>query len=396
MSTYKNILCVAPFSSLTIEQNGDLFPCCAWSNVPGSNLFNKLDPNKSINQNFHRSNIKTRFEFIHNKLDTEKYVNCKKCTTVLNQNHFHNSSANPDIDYISNPTLTNLHFKISNLCNLACRTCDPKSSSLLAKEQDMVFDKISRRKKYEMSSMDIDSPIFSSILENTRTLNQLWFSGGEPLINPAVWKLLEYAHEKNYSKNISVHFNTNGTFRLKEHHLKILKSFKYVAMHISMDGIEEYAEYIRTNVTWNDWTQNLKIFYNNFSEKINDSSELVISVTVSVFNVHILEKIEDYFQKFEKGITVMYNWVFNPKQLSVINLNEKSKNFLFKKYNLNYKFCQWPKVVNMIHQPNIINPSTVSEYIEKLDQNALGKNLYKNYKSFQSLDPEWFNLIQGE
>ena len=148
MNSYKSVLCVAPFSSLVIMPTGQLFPCCAWNNSP--KLVANLDKDKTINSNFNTTNTAIRDVFLKNKNVPIK--NCSDCISISKQNELHNLESNPNIDYLTTPTLTNLHLKISNLCNLACRTCDPYSSSLLAKEHNKFIEIKDNKKKYEQSS----------------------------------------------------------------------------------------------------------------------------------------------------------------------------------------------------------------------------------------------------
>ena len=381
METYKNVSCVAPFSSLHLANKS--YTCC----VINSNRGIDVDPSKDLNWHFENTNKDYRLEFITAGHNISKYKDCIRCSSRRDgsQNIDHNSKANLELDYINKPQLTNLHIKFSNSCNLACRTCDPGNSSMLFKENEFFkFQSNKFGKNGLIQKIDRNSKLYKSILNSLSTLTFVWFSGGEPLLHEEVWEILEILYEQGYSKNIGFRVNTNGTIKLTDRRLEILNSFKTLEMHVSMDGFEKIAEYIRTGIVWKIWWQNLLTYKDSLK-----SNSIVINITISVLNIHILEQLIELF--YNNKLKVATNIVFHPIQLSIINLNQQCKDYI----NERYKDGQLDNVLHFLNQPNNLDPIEVIKYIDTRDDYVIKNNIHRNFKSFKEVDPNWHKLLKG-
>jgi len=375
-SVYKEVGCVAPFSSLHISN--DVRPCCVFE---GSKIPNLEKNQFQIEELFNISNEKIRLEFLDKGQNISNYSNCKRCSGLVDrQSDDHNKKASPEIDYIKNPTLTYLHIQFNNKCNLACRMCDPAHSNMLFKE----FNSVDSDGYIE--NLSRDSVLFRSILDNLHNIKHLWFSGGEPFLHDEVWEILELMYEKNLTKDLTLQVNTNGTVKLTQHRLDILNSCKQLEMHISMDGFEKYAEYIRTGVVWDRWVENIKE-YKKIKHRLN------IVITITVFNAHILDKMIELFEMRE-GFGLILNMVFSPYRLSVINMNQYAKDYLNEKYkdNNNNKIKELLYFIN--NNKNNIDPKKVIEYIDVRDDRVVKNNIHKNFKTFKEVDPIWYELLK--
>lgn len=379
--TYKNVNCVAPFSSLHFSNKS--YTCCVIDPKTGI----KIDSTKTLDWHFENTNKNFRTQFIEHEHDFSKYKDCVKCSVRQDgsQNLDHNSKADPELDYINTPKLTNLHIKFSNSCNLACRTCDPLNSNMLYKENSVIgYYNLGQDKNGVIQNVSKTSELYKSILDSLDTLNFVWFSGGEPLLHDEVWEILEILYERGYSKNIGFRVNTNGTIKLTERRLNILNSFKNLEMHISMDGFDKYAEYIRTGVVWEKWWENLLTYKNNFKK-----DSIFINVTISVFNIHILGQLIKMFHSNE--LNVATNMVFTPSELSIVNLNQKCKDYI----NELYKDGNLDNVLHFLNQPNSLDTEKVIKFIDRRDLYVVNNNIHKNFKTYQEIDPEWYSMLKG-
>lgn len=381
MLTYKSVLCVAPFSSLFISKT-DAKTCCAFSHGPDAeininddvgDIFDSV--NKDIRENFKQ--IGFNLENIHHRC-----VNCNSRKDLLQRVH-HNEFADNNVDYLNNPTLTYLHIDFSNICNLACRICSGQSSNLLIDESKLLEGNNDHTLR---KIITFDSPLYKSILDNLSNIRYLRFSGGEPLLHEEVWTLLETAYELGYTKNIDFKVNTNGTIKLSKQRMNILKSFKGTHIDISMDGIDKYAEYIRTNVVWDRWLSNLLEYQREFKNYSNIDFSIV--ATMSVYNIHIFDKIKTFFNNLD--IAVNTNMLFGPETLCSYNINQSAKDYLNELYKDRY-----PELLHFVNFENKIDPADIVKYIDKKDNIALSNNLYKNYRRFSDVDPEWYNRLKG-
>jgi len=165
-------------------------------------------------------------------------------------------------------------------------------------------------------------------VDNLSNIRYLRFSGGEPLLHEEVWTLIETAYKLGYTKNIDFKVNTNGTIKLSEYRMNILKSFKGTHIDISMDGIEKYAEYIRTNIVWDRWLANLMEYQKEFKLCLNIDFSIVC--TISIYNVHIYNQIKTFFNDLDIAVTT--NMLFGPEKLCSYNINQRAKDYLNKLY----------------------------------------------------------------
>jgi len=380
METYKSVLCAAPFSSLFISKT-TAKPCCALSYDPA----NKLDINENISNVFDSANNKIRenFKQIGFNLDSIHHgcVNCNSRTDLLQRIHY-NEVTDDNIDYINNPTLTYLHIDFNNICNLACRICDSNSSNLLIDESNLLDE---NNKNGIRKIITFDSPLYKSIVDNISNIRYLRFSGGEPLLHEEVWALIETAYRLGYTKNMDFKVNTNGTIKLSEHRMNILKSFKGTHIDISMDGIGKHAEYIRTNVVWDRWLSNILEYQREF--KFCSNIDFSIVATMSVYNIHIYDKIKKFFNNLD--IVVNTNMLFGPEKLCSYNINQRAKDYLNELYK-----NKFPELLHFINYENKIDPAEIVEFIDKKDNIVLSNNLHKNYRAFRDVDPEWYAMLK--
>lgn len=393
MNPKNPVECIAPFSSLYIPNLQNSKPCCI---IKGHND-KKIDLYKSLDWNFNHINQTVREEFLSFENDFGKYKDCDACYIPLDtenassQMDMHNSEMVEGINYINNPTITNLHLKFSNLCNLACRMCDPFSSNLLFKDSNYKTYSIPIESKvdsnYVIQNIPKDTVLYKSIIDNLQKLNRLWFSGGETLLHDEVWEILRHLYDIGHSKNVTLQLNTNGTVKLTEEEIAILKSFKRLILHISIDGVGQLAEYIRTNLNWNSWSENYKIYHENFKKNDND---FCLVVTISTFNIHRLLEIHDYFNKTLR-YNINYNFVYGPlEEVTAFNINQKAKNYLLNLYKDSFIYS---RIENFLKNEPRINSSTVTELIDSRDRYNIENKIYKNYKAFKDVEPEWYNIL---
>ena len=189
-----------------------------------------------------------------------------------------------------------LDIKFNNICNLACKMCDPVSSSKLAtewKQLGWMGDNVPYNDTNSMTilpnwtSVDYQQnkkyKIFDEILDNISHIKRLKFTGGEPFMTKEILRFLK-AIPCNNRKNIILKFTTNGT-QVMDDWNETLKSFKECNIGISCDGVAEVYDYIRYPNTWNEWLTSHKQITGNYKYHIN------CTVTIfNIFNLHRLTK----------------------------------------------------------------------------------------------------------
>ena len=95
-------------------------------------------------------------------------------------------------------------------------------------------------------------------------IKQLYFTGGEPTLSKENWKLIDYLVQKDYSKNISLIFNTN-CMQVPDKLIDTFSAFSTVEINFSVDGYKEVQEYIRHPSQWKNIENNRKNVRFNFT-----------------------------------------------------------------------------------------------------------------------------------
>jgi len=354
----KKSICSAPSIGINI-MGGLVTPCCWYQpGVPGNN---------SLSIKEHQYN----FANLQQTLDDSIPKVCKKCKIADKKHAYYNifnKIKSVDAGNSFNPELKFLHIGFNNKCNLACRICSSQFSSLHWQEQfgqNKVIDFIKP-----------DSILYNSIYESLSTIEYLYMTGGEILFDQESWKLLNFCVEKNYAKNITLQINTNGTIKLSEKEIKILQTFKDLELHVSIDGIEKMAEYIRTGLVWEKWIKNFEKYNKLFPN-------LHVVITASVYNIFEIDTTVKFFENYNVGSNI--NILTNPYGLNISSLNSVLKKELLLKYqNTGPKY---DSVCSFLKQDNQTK-DTKRVIIEK-EKTALGK--YPNFKPYNEMFPEYWN-----
>jgi len=129
---------------------------------------------------------------------------------------------------------------------------------------------------------------FEKLLPHFRRVE---FAGGEPLMDPQHYKILDML--KPYGKNIELKYATNGTT------LGISKGrtihdywphFRSIAVNVSLDGINDVYDYIRGNGDFTEVERNIKEI-----QTITNVSRVVGAFTAQAGNILQAAECIDYF-----------------------------------------------------------------------------------------------------
>ena len=318
-----------PFTGLATREDGAVCVCCR-SHPIGNIQCQSLEEiwNNNTMQRIRRQ-----------VLNGERPKECEPCFSLedqgvesLRQRHIAGKIPEARINlYPNTPLLEVMPFeiptmelKLNNLCNLKCRMCHPMDSTswndwgeikeFYQKENNIMFHIVEEHNLERKPFLDKfqDSPAWWASLEkNLPYFRRVEFAGGEPLMDPQHYKILDmlapYGHqiEIKYATNLST-LGIKGGRSVHEYWPK----FRSVAVNVSIDGIGSVYEYIRGNGDWNSVVQNVQEI-----QKIPNVSRIVGAVAVQVSNVLILDKMIKYFLD-ELGIVFYTNMVRYPNVLS--------------------------------------------------------------------------------
>lgn len=234
-------------------------------------------------------------------------------------------------------------LRLGNHCNFKCRSCSPRDSSSWYDDfakiniEDSLFrrkpakfegryDFIKTEKGWTLDTNDFswheDSVLLKSLEEKIEHVERIYFTGGEPTLIRAHWKLLEKLIEKGRAPYIWLDYNTNVSGITSEW-LSIWKHFKHVFLGCSVDAIGDKAVYVRPPVEWTTIEKNL--------EKIAAAGGNIhagLSVTISAYNVlHYLEMLEYRWEKnWDNFYILPFGQVLEyPTWMSIQVLPQKAK-----------------------------------------------------------------------
>jgi len=219
-----------------------------------------------------------------------------------------------------------LDLKLGTVCNLKCRSCSSHSSFKWADDEKKLYGHILNEtlKSYWISD---ESNFWTDIEEILPHVEHFDFTGGEPFLIKKHFDILKKCVDQGYAKNITVHYNTNGTVDTTQKMFEIWKEFKNVEIMFSADGIEDKFEYLRNPGKWDNF---VKIF-----ESTLDKKNIYVNMcySVSIFNVLYMYEFINWFNKYNLPADRLYfNLIWQPEYLSIKNLSldtkEKIKNFL--------------------------------------------------------------------
>lgn len=273
-----NKICVLPWRAAHITTDGDVLPCCLTS----PNFWNKE------NQNVRKSLSKLSIEDIRhsnewNNLRKDLLAGienptCEFCWQKERQglkshrifNNENYSFLLDDVIFNSDGTLDNNNIgywdiRSTNLCNMKCIMCNVGASSLwneeaLKNKNNPDYDFVSYGDKAVIYANEHSLEPLENILERHIDKAQaFYFAGGEPLLSPIHWRVLELLVERKMF-HVKLIYNTN-LLKLeygKWNALKMWENFDEVNICASLDAVGSRAEYSRTGTVWSTVDKNFR------------------------------------------------------------------------------------------------------------------------------------------
>lgn len=335
-----------------IDGTGRVKPCCRFSE--GDRPKKHTLDNDSI-QNIFDSDFQN--DLRERVLKGERLEGCRRCYEEEDNNkkslrmrlNEHPKVGEKHVD-TNDYKLEYLELSLSNDCNLMCRMCDSRYSHKLFEEELEYHGKTFSKTKRTKANLD-------SIYPHLKDMKYIKFTGGEPLIIPDHWTLLEHAVEKGYAKNIRLNYSTNCTVFPKQKIVDIWKQFDHIELAVSLDSIigkeNEYQRHLTKH----------KEALKNIEKYVEVSEEAGITViarpTITIYNAYHLPETLEWLDK--RGIIINPTHLTYPEYLSLTVLPEKQKQIIREKY-VNYNYTN-DKIKNLC--------SYITTYMDSEDKTHL-------------------------
>lgn len=332
--TKSSVVCPMPWKQVHITTRGEVYPCCMWTGKSEGSL--RKAPLSLI------WNWKGFKELRRQFLQGQKPEGCSKCwlaeETGMRSPRWY--ACRKYLDFTKSISTVEQEnpiecwdIRFSNLCNLACRMCGPESSTRWYEDGEKMYGKswIESVKKAVNSKKDSER-LLETLLDGLSKTSEIYFVGGEPLIMPEHYIVLETILERKL-KNIYLRYNSNLTTlgpkdRVLNLWKKLIEQGNKVEVGASIDGTGELAEYVRYGCRWEEVECNLK--------KLQDAQIPVkIMPTVSVLNVYWMPEFLDWcinqgYKVFDWDIALP-NFVVFPQHYDIRILPKVDKQLVVKK-----------------------------------------------------------------
>lgn len=411
--------CPLAWNHSFINQDGSFQVCCTSEefdnfirNEKGEKIFisDDVTPNQVMNSDFMK-NIRKQM------LNGEWPDLCKRCQ--ITELHGGSSRRNIEIvnykdindknlamtseDGTTTAPITSADYRLGNLCNLQCRTCNPRSAQMWIREWNEIKPEEEQFSDEVMESYKnynwIDSDVLTKdFIHKAPTLTHIHFAGGEPLIVPQMRKVLEICIASGNSKNITITYNTNMTV-LPDNIINLWKEFKTVKILASVDAVGELNSYIRHPSNWNKIDANLRKI-DDYHKEFN-VSECMLSTTVQALNISKIRDIVDYLKQYDfivpvpNLINLHVPYYFSSQILprsfkklisyDLLNLKEECEKDL--PHYFRYLTDNMGQVVNFMNSHDAFADGHFERFLDfqkKFDQSK-GLDVYKFYPQFKEL-----------
>lgn len=332
-----------PFTGLATREDGAIKVCCR--SLPVGWI--QEDSLENVWNNDKMREVRRQV------LNNERPDVCKPCFELedqgvesLRQRHIHDNIPESRInlypnalnelndDYTMPFTFPTMEIKLNNLCNLKCRMCNPLDSTNW-KDWDQVVPFYKKENNYLVPTVEklVKTPgqyigpfddtdnWWNSFEKLIPHFKRVEFAGGEPLMDPNHYKILDML--KPYGQNTEIKYATNGTTLGISKNRTIFDywpHFKSVAVNVSIDGIHDVYNYIRGNGDFKEVENNIKEI-----KKIPNVSRIVGAFTAQAGNILQAADCIDYFMN-EMGIIFYSHRVSYPNVLSAQVLPGELKN----------------------------------------------------------------------
>lgn len=317
--------CPLLWSNLEINPNGDVYPCCEmYEHEPWGNL-NQLN----VDQILSSEKVKTMRELSQNNSPI------KECNECYHREKMGAESARQiAIDQygeIQDTRIRRLGLRFSNRCNITCQMCSPLFSSQWAAKVGNGVAKV----------VEVRTEVIPELLELASGADEIYFAGGEPLLERRHFNVLDYLIERGETDKL-LDYNTNlvSIDLGRDHFLNKIKHFKRVDLGVSVDGLGDKYEQIRQGSSWHQLERNIEL-----ARKLPNVS-IGIDMTVQEGNVLDLpEMIQHFLEQWEVlPFSIRFRILRTPEKFSILGLDWKRREELRRKYSAFVKDYLFPKL----------------------------------------------------
>jgi len=220
-----------------------------------------------------------------------------------------------------------IDYRFSNKCNFKCITCGSSLSSSHAVEHKKLY----KLNANYYTEFDINGPSIievntESFFEQFKTfshdIREIYFAGGEPLMNDHHYDILNLFIETQ--QPVTVFYNTNfSTLNYQQYDLLDMwsKINGRVDLFISIDGIDEQGEFIRSGIDLEKFAENVQ----RLRQAAIPNLSINFSITYGLTNYRDVIKTTQWLDNLvdsDSNITISYNPIVYRPAFSLLSMTE--------------------------------------------------------------------------
>jgi len=346
--------CIAPWTEIHFGVSKEVMPCCTYARYTP---FGNLNDTDNIEEIYNSENAKTLRKKLFNGEAAQECNSCwkqEKLSKATSYRQFHNNFYGKYLDEVLENTNEDfslktispkrLDIRFDNKCNLKCRICSSTfSTSWYADEVKLG---LKTEKKIDVYKEAIPASILEFIIDSLPHIDEIFFAGGEPLMQDNHYKILEAAIAGGYSKQIRLTYNTNfSKLEYKNKNIiSIWKQFEDINIGASLDASHKQGEYQRKNIIWSDVVSNRK----RLLKEMPDINFEIIP-TIGILNVYnILEFHKEWIDsKLISPDDIKINLLTEPHSYDIRNLPKHHKIRITKLYNEHISWLESQKKADL-------------------------------------------------
>ena len=346
-----NTFCPLLFQHLATHPHGGVTHCCvadhrnALSSSRDGDRFYNLNRDTVHDTMNSESFKKARLEVLTDKkpkaclrcyAEEAKGMNSKRVEEIKNYPEYTIDVAREVTDstgYMKDVQLEFVELRLGNTCNVACRTCNPASSSKWRND----YDKLQNATTFQLTDYNTmegfrwpeRTGFWEDLLQHCDKVKTFYINGGEPMLSKEHFAFLQRLVDMGKT-DIKLWYNINMTL-MNEKVIDLWRKFDHVKISCSIDDLGDRNHYIRYPTKWNDVEK-------NFLRLKTEGFEMDITQTVSWMNYSTLG---DFYNEFHNkhGIFVHHNYVYDPDVLSPAVLPKAMREDIHK--NFEGVFDEW-------------------------------------------------------
>lgn len=334
--------CMYPWTHLNATPLGNIFPCCSNDYTMPMGNTKDMTLNEAFNSDYMK---KLRLDMLNER----KHEICNFCYAHEDAGphsfrrysiehfgkYFDESMAMTHEDgTVDEMRMRYFDIRFSNICNFKCRSCGSEFSSQWALEDKKTWNPDG---PVVIHVDEEKGGVLGEILEQIEYIDIAYFAGGEPLITPEHYVILEELIRLGKTDTV-LRYNTNAsTVSYKDKDIfDLWKHFDKVELSCSIDHFGQRAELMRHGTDWGRVERNLKTF------RSLDYVSFQMNTVLSIMNYYTLHEFFEYMNgvglfDYDKDFYNSLYLAANPKHYCAQALPKHMKKIAADKLMSGYK-----------------------------------------------------------